>query len=229
MPPNTEPKVLLAGPTLATHRLLKKRLSGDYILRTADTVERAANAMETGEIDVVVSEQQYIDGRGVDFLQRMRVAHPNSVRILVLARARREEIVKAINNAAIYQVVTSPWEPEQISLMLKRALESRELARRVALVEDSELVRLKHLSPEIANSRLRAARIPGVAAAPEGATLKQSVEHLEAQLVRQSLLRNNWNCSRASRELGLSRVGLANKVRRYRIDRAALSAEPLND
>jgi two-component system response regulator HupR/HoxA len=43
--------------------------------------------------------------------------------------ARREEIVKAINDAAIYQVITSAWEPEQIGLLLKRALESRELAR----------------------------------------------------------------------------------------------------
>ena len=55
---------------------------------------------------------------------------PNTVRILALDKVRRDEIVKLINDDAIYQVVGVPWEPEQISLMLKRALESRELARR---------------------------------------------------------------------------------------------------
>jgi two-component system, NtrC family, response regulator HupR/HoxA len=484
MPPTDEPNVLLAGPALSADRPLRKRLSGDYILKTAETIERAAAIMESGAIDLVVSEQQFADGRGVDFLQRMRVVYPNSLRVLVLASARREEIVKAINDAAVYQVITSPWEPEQISLLLKRALESRELARihrylsrelkfadavlhrqnesmtlalrqtyefdklvfcsnamaevcnlakkaattdlpvliqgetgtgkellaraihlysgrqkalfmaqncgaladsllqselfghkrgaftgavsdrlglflaadggtvfldevcdispavqvsllrflqegevkplgtdhtrrssvriiaacnrplaqlvaegsfrrdlyyrlrgfellipplrqrpedvqvlteylmkkytagmigrrvpgiaaeamqklrdysfpgnvrelenevrrMVALVEDGEFVTLKHLSAEIVRSRPRAHRIPGVSAVPEGATLKETVEHLEAQLVRQSLQRNNWNSTRASRELGLSRVGLANKIKRYQIDRSA--------
>ena len=98
-------------------------------MATADTLEGAAKVIESGEVDAVVSEQYYNDGRGVDLLQRMRAVQPNAIRILVLASARREEIVKAINDAAIYQVIGAPWEPEQISLMLKRALESRELAR----------------------------------------------------------------------------------------------------
>jgi hypothetical protein len=71
----------------------------------------------------------YDDGRGVDFLQRMREPWPNAIRFLVLVSARREEIAKAINDAAIYQVIMAPWEPEQISLMLERARESCELAR----------------------------------------------------------------------------------------------------
>ena len=126
---NNELKVLLAGPSLAEDNALRKRLSGDYGLATAVTLEGAANVIESGEVDAVVSEQYYNDGRGVDLLQRMRAIQPNAIRILVLASARREEIVKAINDAAIYQVIGAPWEPEQISLMLKRALESRELAR----------------------------------------------------------------------------------------------------
>jgi two-component system response regulator HupR/HoxA len=129
MSANVEPKVLLAGPALAADRSLRRRLSRDYILRTAETVERATVAMDRGDIDLVVSEQQFEDGRGVDFLKGMRTHQPNALRILVLATARREEIAKAINDAAIYQVITSPWEPEQISLLVKRALESRELAR----------------------------------------------------------------------------------------------------
>lgn len=60
----------------------------------------------------------------------MRIVQPNTVRILALDKVRRDEIVKLIKDDAIYQVVGVPWELEQISLMLKLALESRELARR---------------------------------------------------------------------------------------------------
>ena len=101
-----------------------------------------------------------------------------------------------------------------------RELEN-EVRRMVAVVEDGEFITIKHLSPEIATSVPRPGRFPGVGAAPHGASLKQAVEHLEAQLVLQSLTRHNWNNSRASRELGLSRVGLSNKIKRYSLSRHA--------
>ena len=78
---------------------------------------------------------------------------------------------------------------------------------------------MKHLSPEIAKSHPRPGRFPGIEPAANGATLKEAVEHLEAQLVWRCLQRHNWNNSRASRELGLSRVGLANKIKRYALSR----------
>jgi transcriptional regulator with GAF, ATPase, and Fis domain len=47
----------------------------------------------------------------------------------------------------------------------------------------------------------------------------RTVQALETHLVTQSLLPHRWNHSRAARELGLSRVGLANKIKRYGLDR----------
>ena len=56
MPANVEPKVLLAGPALAADRSLRRRLSGDYILQTAATIEGATAAMDRGDIDLVVGD-----------------------------------------------------------------------------------------------------------------------------------------------------------------------------
>jgi two-component system response regulator HupR/HoxA len=98
----------------------------------------------------------------------------------------------------------------------------------VALVEEGEFITLKHQSPDIAKSRPQPGRQFGFPLPGQGATLKETVEHLEAQLVRDTLQRHNWNHSRASRELGLSRVGLADKVKRYRIERDS-AAETTHD
>ena len=99
---------------------------------TVHSVGRAADVEKlTAEHrpDVLVCEQQLEDARGVDLLQRMRVAQPHAVRVLALRSTHREEMVRAINDAAVYQVISQPFEPEQLALVLKRALESRELSR----------------------------------------------------------------------------------------------------
>jgi two-component system response regulator HupR/HoxA len=68
---------------------------------------------------------------------------------------------------------------------------------------------------------LRAGANERLALKPDGRTLKEIVESLEGQLVRQMLERCRWNQSKAARELGLSRVGLANKIRRYALAEGA--------
>ena len=56
-------------------------------------------------------------------------------------------------------------------------------------------------------------------------TLKERLEALEARIIREALARHGWNRSRVARELGLSRVGLRNKMERYGIVPAAEGAE----
>lgn len=49
-------------------------------------------------------------------------------------------------------------------------------------------------------------------------SLKDRVEALEARILKESLIRHRWNKSRAANELGLSRVGLRNKLERYGLE-----------
>ncbi len=92
-----------------------------------------------------------------------------------------------------------------------RELEN-EVRRMVALTPDGSYITRRSLSPE-----LQQVRIPEADASWtfEGRTLKEKVETLERRLVLQALERHGWNQSRAAADLGLSRVGLANKIRRY--------------
>ena len=121
--------VFLVGNDVLADRALHRHLRREY---TVHCVARAADVealLLEHTPDVLVCEQQLEDGRGVDLLQQMRVEHPHALRVLALQSARRDEMVRAINDAAVYQVVSKPFEPEQLALLLKRALESRELSR----------------------------------------------------------------------------------------------------
>lgn len=49
--------------------------------------------------------------------------------------------------------------------------------------------------------------------------LKQRVESLEARILKETLIRLRWNKTQAAEELGLSRVGLRNKLERYGLEK----------
>lgn len=52
-------------------------------------------------------------------------------------------------------------------------------------------------------------------------SLKERMEALEVCVLRETLIRHRWNKTRASNELGLSRVGLRSKLTRYGLDKKA--------
>ncbi len=98
-----------------------------------------------------------------------------------------------------------------------RELEN-EVRRMIALAKDGEYLTRRHLSPALAKLKASSAQAIVVASQDEARTLKQIVEMLEAKIVGQVLQKHRWNQSKAARELGLSRVGLANKIKRYALD-----------
>ena len=93
-----------------------------------------------------------------------------------------------------------------------------EVRRMVAIAEQGGYISSRHLSPALNAVQPRAAEAGTVSV--DGATLKEMVETLERKVVCSALERNRWNQSRAAAELGLSRVGLANKIRRYGLQEA---------
>ncbi len=96
-----------------------------------------------------------------------------------------------------------------------RELEN-EVQRMVAVAEQGGYISERHLSPELSKLRLTAAMPYGIEV--HAGSLKEMVEAMEAKVVSAVLKRVRWNQTRAAKELGLSRVGLANKIKRYNLD-----------
>ena len=93
-----------------------------------------------------------------------------------------------------------------------RELET-EIRRMVAIAEHGGYIAARHLSSVF--DKVKPALNRAVPIASDGETLKDMVETFEKQIVAASLRRHRWNQSRSAHELGLSRVGLANKIKRY--------------
>jgi two-component system response regulator HupR/HoxA len=92
-----------------------------------------------------------------------------------------------------------------------------EIARAVAL-GDGALVSAASFSPRLLQGQ--AGRTPAAAAAnlPASGTLQERLDAIEAMLLREAMLRQRWNKTRAAQELGLSRVGLRAKLLRFGLE-----------
>ena len=54
---------------------------------------------------------------------------------------------------------------------------------------------------------------------PAKPTLEEQVDEFERRVIEESLRRHNYHRGETARELGISRVTLYNKIRRYGIER----------
>jgi len=113
---------------------------------------------------------------------------------------------RGISARALDKLVAYEW-PGNIGEL------ENEIQRLVVLTGAGDYITTQHMSPALlAANRRPAANLP---LRGHGKTLKDQVQSLERHLVYETLERCQWNQSKAAGELGLSRVGLANKIRRY--------------
>ena len=109
-------------------------LSAQYgyrVLATRSAADARA-ALADAHVDLVIAED---DGgtEGLDLLAALRISHPDIIRLLVL-KPQSDLAPQALSAASIYQFVRKPLDADQVGLVVKRALETRELARRHRLL-----------------------------------------------------------------------------------------------
>lgn len=109
---------------------LKKCFSNDYQVISAQSGAEALKNLETNEVDIILSSLEMKDMSALDLFQKSRITQPEAIRILAAEHQNLEDIQQDITEAAVYQVIRKPWHPTALLLLVKRALESRELARR---------------------------------------------------------------------------------------------------
>jgi PAS domain S-box-containing protein len=65
---------------------------------------------------------------GVEFLSRVYERHPLTTRIILTGFADMDAIIQSINAGHVYAYITKPWEPEQLSQVVRRAVDHHVLA-----------------------------------------------------------------------------------------------------
>ncbi len=102
----------------------------DYRVIMAAHDAEAADVLNDAHVDLVLADVEKSDCDLVAFLARLRFTHPDLVRVLLVGEDTPIKLKDALVRTAAYQYLTKPLQAEQTCLVVKRALETRELAKR---------------------------------------------------------------------------------------------------
>ena len=94
-----------------------------YRVLTASSGAEALAALETGAVDVVLSDMQMPEMNGARLLQQVKERAPEIVRILLTGHADLSSTIAAINDAGIYRYISKPWDDEALVNVVRDALE----------------------------------------------------------------------------------------------------------
>ncbi|MCI0658244.1 MAG: sigma-54 dependent transcriptional regulator, partial [Acidobacteria bacterium] len=105
-----------------------------YRVDSAESATRARELISRGSYDLVISDISMPDGSGVDVLRTARETQPDCIVILITAYASTESAIEALKLGA-YDYIIKPFDVEELRIVLKNALEKRQLERENTLLK----------------------------------------------------------------------------------------------
>ena len=106
-------------------KTFERAFGDDFRVFTAVNARDGLKLLEQhgDELGLLMTDQRMPGEKGVWLLERARQFRPRVLRMLVTAYSDMEAAISAVNSGAIYKYVTKPWDPPQLEITLKQALE----------------------------------------------------------------------------------------------------------
>lgn len=149
MAPSALPTVLVVDDEIRSAQSIARTLEDDFNVFTADCAEKALEILESEWIQLVFCDQRMPGVSGVELLTEMRARWPEVIRVIITGYTDPADIIRAVNEAGVYQYVGKPWRPDDLLMIAKNGARLYQLQRE----HDRLSVELKLLEPSM-QSRL---------------------------------------------------------------------------
>ncbi len=124
MAKNKKHKVLVVDDERDNLDLLERTFRVDYEVYSATSAGEALKVIqENPDIALIITDQRMPEMTGVELLRETLREHPDIVRMLLTGYADVDALIDAVNVGHIYRYISKPWEPRELRIMTKGALE----------------------------------------------------------------------------------------------------------
>ncbi|HTM07942.1 MAG TPA: sigma-54 dependent transcriptional regulator [Verrucomicrobiae bacterium] len=122
-------KVLIVEDNKSVLTVLKDLLEDDgYWVRAVETGQRGRAELKENDFDVCIIDINLPDMDGLDLLKEAKENGSTASIIIMTARNTMRNAIDAMKNGA-FEYITKPFENDEISVQVRRALESRKLVQ----------------------------------------------------------------------------------------------------
>ena len=122
------PRILVVDDEPSMQDFLEILLQRDgYDVVTCASAESALVALESDDFDLVISDIRMPGISGVELLERIRQLDSEALVVLITAHDSTESAVEAMKRGA-YDYLTKPFSVDEISLIVEKALEKKNLS-----------------------------------------------------------------------------------------------------
>jgi len=122
-------RILVADPDQHSQQSLADLLSErGYEFGAAADVTTALEPVQDGEVDLILADLSLPGGGGMELLEKVRTAHPETAVVLLSAFGSVQDAVKAMRHGAA-DFLGKPFAKDQVLLAVDRALEKTALQR----------------------------------------------------------------------------------------------------
>ncbi|MCB0281303.1 MAG: sigma-54-dependent Fis family transcriptional regulator [Calditrichae bacterium] len=109
---------------------LRRIFQREYNVLTASDGNEGLQLLQQNQVKVILSDQRMPGMDGVTFLKKANEIQSQAVRIMITGYADIEASINAVNEAKIYQYVSKPFEPDELKLVVKSAVDRFNLAKK---------------------------------------------------------------------------------------------------
>lgn len=128
---------------------------GGYQVTVANSGAEGLQALEKEPFDLIISDMRMPEMDGARFLEQARARWPDTIRILLTGYADIASTVDAINKGQIFRYISKPWDDNDMLLIVRHALERKELEREKTRLEALTLRQNEELKELNANLELK--------------------------------------------------------------------------
>jgi response regulator RpfG family c-di-GMP phosphodiesterase len=92
-----------------------------YKVLTAISGDEAMNVLDQNKVEIIITDQRMPNMTGVEFLEKVIVKYPDTMRILLTGYTDMAAVVEAINKGKIFHYLTKPWDETELEMTIARA------------------------------------------------------------------------------------------------------------
>ncbi|HMG09576.1 MAG TPA: response regulator [Mucilaginibacter sp.] len=107
----------------------------DFNIYTASSAVEGRKILDVNEIGVIITDQRMPVTTGIEFLESILRAYPDTIRILLTGFSDINAVIDAINRGQVYRYLVKPWQNDELKIHIQNAIEIYDLRK-----ENRELI-----------------------------------------------------------------------------------------